>query len=70
MPPKERTWLKGLLKPLRHPNARDEDDQERRKLHFDALTVTVPSLWSNEGVGLSNLDLDFALAPCALSTCI
>ena len=70
MPPKEKMWLKGLLKPLRHPNAGDDDDQERRKLHFDALPLKGVSFWSNEGVGLSSSNLDFALAPCALSICI
>lgn len=70
MPAKEKMWLKGLLKPLRHPNAGDDDDQERRKLHFDALPVKGTSFWSNEGVGISSSNLDFALAPCALSICI
>lgn len=63
MSPAERKWLSGLLRPLRHPSADDDDEQERRKLHFDVVPAKVDTCWRAEGSGLSNKTLDYALAP-------
>lgn len=68
LPEKEKKRLISLLRPMRHPEAGDDDTQDRRKLHFDALQPKGSTFWTQSIGGPSDWDLDFALAPYASSS--